>query len=70
MKVTIVSKTGCSRCMLLKQKMKIMGVEFDEADAGTVDVGDMQYPVAIIDGVPYEYSDAIKKLKGMSDESA
>ena len=64
MKVVIMSKVGCPRCMLLKQKMKLMGVKYEEIGADDMDIGDRQFPVAVINGVLYEYADAIKRLKG------
>ena len=69
MKVTILTKPGCSRCMLLKQKLDLLGVEWGEGDGSEVDTRGMGYPVTIIDGVPYEYAAAIKKLKEMLDEA-
>lgn len=69
MKVTVVTKPGCPRCLLLKQKLKLMGVEWDEAGPKEIEVRGMQYPVTIIDGALYEYAAAIKTLKGMLDEA-
>jgi hypothetical protein len=69
MKVVVISKAGCSRCLLLKDKLRRLGVEWE--DATGVEVWNrtgMDYPITIIDGVPYEYAAAMKKLKEMLDE--
>ena len=69
MKVTVVSKVGCPRCLLLKQKLDLLGVEWKDAGDSEIDVMGMDYPITIIDGVPYEYAAAVKKLKEMLDEA-
>ena len=68
MKVMVVSKAGCSRCLLLKDKLRRLGVKWDDATGAGVDVTGMNYPITIIDGVPYEYAAAIRKLKEMLNE--
>ena len=68
MKVKIVTKPGCPRCLLLKQKLDLLGVEWEEEKAFGRGTGDLEFPLTIIDGEPYEYADAIKKLKEMLDE--
>ena len=68
MKVKVVSKVGCPRCLLLKQKLDLLGVEWGDANDPEIDIKGMKYPVTIIDGVLYEYSAAIKRLKEMLDE--
>ena len=71
MKVTIVTKMGCARCMLLKEKLRLMDVKWEEIDHPPpgVLVETTQLPITMIDGEPYEYAAAIKKLKEMLDEA-
>lgn len=70
MKVVVVSKAGCSRCLLLKDKLRRLGVEWEDATGVEArNLAGMNYPVTIIDGVPHEYAAAMKKLKEMLDEA-
>ena len=69
MKVTIITKVGCGRCLLLKQKLKLMGVLWDEATAiDGLALEGKQLPITIINGEPYEYAAAIKRVKEITHE--
>lgn len=66
MKVHVVSKPGCGRCMLLKQKLDVMGVEYQEVDASVLteeQKKDANFPLVVIDDNVYEYAAAIRRLK-------
>lgn len=64
MKVGIYTTTGCPRCMLLKQKLEIMGVEFTVLTEPPPGIDEnTKLPITIIEGVPYEYAAAMRKLK-------
>lgn len=72
--VKVVKKIGCPRCMLLEDKLELLGVKYEEAGESALEdvtnkdaVAGMQFPITIIDGVAYEYSQATKKLKEMRD---
>ena len=71
MKVTILVKPGCPRCLLLKDKLRLMGVRWAEGTAfpELVGVKDMQLPIVTIDGENYEYAAAIARLKEMIREA-
>ncbi len=70
MLVQIITKAGCARCMLLKEKLLLMNVGWEELDAkGGIALEGKQLPIVLIEGEPYEYAPAIKKLKEMLDEA-
>ena len=76
MLVQVVTKIGCPRCMLLKDKLMRMDVGFEEIGDGALaavsnkdDVSSMNYPITIIEGTAYDYTATIKKLKEMKNAS-
>jgi len=62
MDVKVVTKVGCPRCLLLKDKLHRLDVAYTEATDWPVPEG-AHLPLVIIDGEPYEYAAAMKKLK-------
>lgn len=71
MKVSIVTRPGCPRCLLLKDKLRILGVKWSEGTAfpGLVGVEGKELPLVDIDGEYYEYAAAVAKLKEMIREA-
>lgn len=61
MQVQVITKIGCARCFLAKDKLDRLGVEYTEILAGPGHTGEA--PIIIIDGVHYSYADAMKTLK-------
>lgn len=68
MRVEIVTKPGCPRCLLLKHKLHLLGVGWDEATVDSLTLKGKNLPIVIIEGVSYEYAAAIKRLKEMLGE--
>lgn len=65
MRVQIISKVGCARCLLAKDKLRRLCVEYDEILAGPGCEGEV--PIIVIEGVKYGYADAMRELKERLD---
>lgn len=65
MQVQVITKAGCARCLLAKDKLKRLGVEYTEILAGPGHTGEA--PIIVIEGVHYSYADAMRVLKERLD---
>lgn len=65
MQVQVITKIGCARCLLAKDKLKRLGVEYTDILAGPGHVGEV--PMIVIEGIHYSYADAMRVLKERLD---
>ncbi len=64
--VRVLTKVGCPRCMLLKDKLHRLGVEYQEVTERPPGVPDEAHvPLVEIGGRWVEYAEAIALLKGV-----
>jgi glutaredoxin len=62
--IVLVSKPGCPRCLLAKDKLHRMNLPYRMGNLGDIGpVEDTDFPVFLIDGERYSYPAAMARLK-------
>lgn len=69
MDIMIVSKPGCPRCLLAKDKLNRMGFSFREVavEDAEIEVQDIEFPVLLLDGIRHTYPSAMARLKELKN---
>ncbi len=67
-KLLLYGSATCPRCMVLRKKMEIMGIEFEETHdiEGLAAKGFQQLPILCVNGDKYlPFKEAVEYIKGL-----